>query len=72
MEHNGGRRGKMMTVGESGLIGWPGALGRRIARPVARRTPFTEEQVRAFIGLLLMAYAFYRIARPSIHALREQ
>lgn len=59
------------TLGESALTGWRGALGKAVARPVARRTRWTEEQVRTAIGLLLLAYGFYRVARPMIQALRR-
>ena len=45
---------------------------RAIAKPVAKRTRFTQEQVEAAIGFALLAYATYRLARPFIDALRRR
>lgn len=61
---------RMITVGESSLTGWRGTAGRAIARPVAKRTRFTQEQVEAAIGLALLGYAIYRLARPLVAAFR--
>jgi hypothetical protein len=61
---------RIATFGEAALTGWRGVAGRAIARPIARRTRFSQEQVRAVIGLLLMAYAVYRVVRPMIRAAR--
>ena len=62
----------VVTLGESALTGWRGAAGRAVARPVARRTRFSEEQVRAAIGLALLAYAVYRIVIPSLRAVQRE
>ena len=59
------------TLGESALTGWQGAVGRAVARPVARRTPWTEEEIRTVIGLLILAYGLYRVLRPTVRALRR-
>jgi hypothetical protein len=66
------QNGKLKVLGESALTGWRGTVGKAVARPVASRTRWSEEQVRAAIGVLLLAYAFYRIIRPSIQALRGE
>ena len=63
--------GKMVTLGEAALTGWRGAAGRAIAKPVAKRTRFTQEQVEAAVGFVLLAYATYRLARPLIAAIRN-
>jgi len=62
----------VMTLGESALTGWKGAASRAVARPVARRTAFSEEQVRAVIGLLILVYAVYRIVVPSVRAFQRE
>ena len=62
---------RMVDIGEAALNGWRGAAGRAIAKPVAKRTRFTQEQVEAAIGFALLAYATYRLARPLIAAIRE-
>ena len=62
---------RMVDVGEAALTGWRGAAGRVIAKPVAKRTRFTQEQVEAAIGFALLAYAAYRLARPLIEVIRR-
>lgn len=59
------------SIGESALTGWQGALGKALAKPVARRTRWTEDQIQTAIGLLLLAYGFYRVARPMFRGLRR-
>ena len=59
-------------VGEAALTGWRGAAGRAIAKPVARHSRFTERQVEAAIGLALIVYAMYRLARALIRAARNE
>lgn len=61
---------RIAAFGEAALTGWRGVAGRAIARPIARRTRFSQEQVEVAIGLLLVAYAVYRIVRPMIRAAR--
>jgi hypothetical protein len=58
-------------VGEAALTGWRGVAGRAIAKPVARHSGFTERQVEAAIGLVLIAYAVYRLVRPLVRAARS-
>jgi hypothetical protein len=64
-------QGTVAALGESTLTGWRGAVGKAVARPVAKRTRFTEEQVRVALGLLLLAYGLYRVLWPPIRALRR-
>ena len=64
-------RGTAIAVGEAALTGWRGRVGRAVAKPVARRTPFTVEQVEAAIGLAMIVYATYRLTRPLVAALRS-
>jgi hypothetical protein len=66
--HNGS---KAFVVGEAALTGWRGRLGHAVAKPVARRTRFSVEQVEAAIGFAMLAYAMYRLARPLIAAARS-
>lgn len=67
--HDGNGR-RLATFGEATLTGWRGAAGRAIARPIADRTRFTQEQVEALIGLMLVTYAVYRVVRPLVRAAR--
>lgn len=61
----------MTNVGESALTGWRGSVGRAVARPVAERTRFTEQQVRAAIGLALLAWAVLQLVRTARRAARS-
>lgn len=63
--------GVVSALGESALTGWRGAASRAVARPLSRRTRWTEGQIRTVIGLLILAYALYRVVRPSIRAVRR-
>ena len=62
---------KAIAVGEAALNGWRGTIGRAVAKPVARRTRFSVQQVEAAIGLAMLIYATYRLARPLIAAARS-
>jgi hypothetical protein len=61
---------RAMSFGESALTGWRGRMGKALARPVAARTRFSEEQVRAVLGLLLTAFVVWRTLRPVLRSLR--
>lgn len=65
------RQGTITALGRSTLTGWRGAVGKAVAKPIAKRTRFTEEQVRVALGLLLLAYGLYRVLWPPIRALRR-
>jgi hypothetical protein len=65
------RSDPVVDIGQAALTGWRGAVARPIARPIARRTGFTQEQVEAFLGLLILAYTIYRVVRPAIRAARS-
>lgn len=65
------RNGAVSALGESALTGWRGTAGKAVARPIAKHTRFSEEDIRVAIGLLILAYTLYRILRPAIRALRE-
>jgi hypothetical protein len=70
MSTHDGNGQRLATFGEATLTGWRGAAGRAIARPIANRTRFTQEQVEALIGLMLVTYAVYRVVRPLVRAVR--
>ena len=62
---------KVLALGEAALTGWRGRVGHAVAKPVARRTRLSVEQVEAVLGFAMLAYALYRIARPLIAAARS-
>lgn len=61
---------RVTAFGEAALTGWRGMAGRAIAKPIAKRTRFTQEQIETAIGFALVAYALYRVLRPLIRAAR--
>jgi hypothetical protein len=60
------------ALGESAMMGLPGKVGGAVARPVSQRTRWTEQQIRTAIGLALLAWALYRVLRPTVRALRAR
>jgi len=54
-------------VGQAGLVGWRGKVGRRIADGVGRKTRLDAEKVAALIG----AYLFVSRARRMVQMLRR-
>jgi hypothetical protein len=54
-------------VGQAGLVGWRGRLGRRLADGVGRKTRLNAETIAALIG----AYLFVSRARRMIQMLRR-
>jgi hypothetical protein len=54
-------------VGQAGLVGWRGKVGRRIADGVGRKTRLEAEKVAALIG----AYLFISRARRMVQMLRR-
>jgi hypothetical protein len=65
------RSDPVVDIGQAALTGWRGRVARPLARPIARRTGLTQEQVEAILGLLLLAYAIYRVVRPALRAARS-
>lgn len=65
------RSDPVVDIGQAALTGWRGRVARPLARPIARRTGLTQEQVEALLGLLILAYAVYRVIRPAIRAARS-
>lgn len=39
-----------ISFGKAGLQGWRATVADAVASPVARRSPFTDDQVRAALG----------------------
>ena len=61
----------LTEMGKVGLNGWKGKVGERVAEPVAQRTRFTEDQVKAILGgmfLALSAWQFLKLVRRVVAA----
>ena len=50
-------------VGQAGLVGLPGKLGRRVADGVGRKTRFDAEKIAALIGAYLFVSSALRMIR---------
>lgn len=55
------------TVGKAGLRGWRSSVANAAAGPVARRSPLSEDQVRAVIGAVFLVLSVVYV----IGAVRE-
>lgn len=61
----------VVKIGQAGLSGWRGKAARAVAKPVAKRTRFSQQQVETFLGFVLLGLAIYWLARPVISAVRK-
>ena len=56
-------------IGHAGLVGWRASIADRVARPVAKKAPASEDQVRAAVGaaffLLSLYYVISTIAKMA-------
>jgi hypothetical protein len=50
-------------LGTAGLQGWRAKVGDAVAKPVARRTPLDDHQVRAAVGALFFVLALTYVIR---------
>lgn len=50
-------------LGTAGLQGWRAKVGDTVAGPVSRRTPLSDEQVRAVVGALFFVLAVTYIVK---------
>ena len=53
---------KATEVGETALVGWREKAADGVAAPLSQRTPFNEEQIRAFVGAVFFGLALYYVA----------
>ena len=57
-------------IGQAALPTWRGAVADRIAPPAAKRTPLSEDQVRAAIGAAFFALATFYVTSTAIKMIR--
>jgi hypothetical protein len=58
-------------LGQTGLQGWRDKVADGISRPVARRAPVEEDQVRAVIGAVFFVLAVIYVAKTISAATRQ-
>jgi copper oxidase (laccase) domain-containing protein len=59
-------------MGKVGLSGWRGRAADVVARPIARRSRLDEDEIRAIIGAVFLAYTIYRLVRALYRAARTE
>jgi hypothetical protein len=59
----GNGRINVKAMGRAGLTGIRGKVAERVARPLSQRTRFTEEQIEAILGGVLLVAAFVQFFR---------
>ena len=62
---------RAVEIGGASLTGVRGRVAKSVAKPIARRTGLTREQVEAIIGFLILAYGIYQVVRPLVRASRR-
>jgi hypothetical protein len=53
-------------VGFAGLQGWRAKVGETVAPPLAKRTPLSEEQIRAAVGAAFLALSVLYVVKAAI------
>ena len=62
--------GKTIEMGQAALPTWRGAIADRVAPPAAKRTPLSEDQVRAAIGVAFFAVATFYVVSSIARMIR--
>ena len=63
---------KAVDIGSASLTGVRGRVAKSVAKPIARRTGLTHEQVEAIIGFPdPRVRSIYQVVRPLVRAARR-
>jgi hypothetical protein len=57
-------------LGQAGLSTWRAAIADRVAPPAAKRTPWSEDQVRAALGALFLTIATVYVISAWVRVIR--
>jgi hypothetical protein len=57
---------------EAGLVGWRERLAQKIEKPVSKRTPLTNQQIRAILGALFFVKSALYIGRSIRRAVKNR
>lgn len=60
------------TVGMAGLRGWRATVANTTAGPVAKRTPLSEDQVKALVGALFLVLSIVYVVGAVSDLARRQ
>ena len=53
-------------IGHAGLVGWREAVANRVASPVAKKAPASEDQVRAVVGAAFFLLSLYYVVSTLV------
>jgi hypothetical protein len=62
---------RAVEIGSRSLTGVRGRVARSVAKPIAKRTGLSREEVEAILGFLIIAWGVIQIVRPLIRAAGE-
>jgi hypothetical protein len=62
---------KTKNVGLAGLRGWRGSVADAVATPVAKRSSFGEDQIRAVVGAIFLVLSLMYILGALKDVLRD-
>ena len=57
-------------MAQAGLTSWRTAVADRVAPPAAKRTPLSEDQVRAALGAAFLAVSTFYVVSAWIRLIR--
>ncbi len=62
---------KTKNVGLAGLRGWRGSVADAVASPIAKRSSFGEDQVRAVVGAVFLLLSLMYVLRALKDVVRD-
>jgi hypothetical protein len=57
-------------LGQQALPTWRGAIANKVAPPAAKRTPLSEDQVRAALGAAFLAVSTFYVVSSIVRIIR--
>jgi hypothetical protein len=57
-------------MGQAGLASWRAAIADRVAPPAAKKTPLSEDQIRAGIGAAFLALATFYVVSSAVRMIK--
>ena len=61
---------KTTELGQQALPSWRGAIADRVAPPAAKRTPMSEDQIRAVLGVAFLAISAFYVVSSIVRMIR--
>jgi hypothetical protein len=58
-------------LGQQALPSWRGAIADRVAPTAAKRTPLSEDQIRAILGVAFLAVSTFYVVSSIVRMVRQ-